>query len=52
MVCLLPDVLMAMQVDTAANVQPADVDEIWNLRGVLNTSWHKIRIHGPPESKL
>ncbi|XP_024372472.1 sulfite oxidase [Physcomitrium patens] len=47
-----PCTVIVKAVDTAANVQPADVDEIWNLRGVLNTSWHKIRIHGPPESKL
>lgn len=42
-----------VQVDTAANVQPADVDDIWNLRGVLNNSWHKITIQAPPPmSKL
>jgi len=44
--------VVVLQVDTAANVQPADVDDIWNLRGVLNNSWHKIRIEAPSRSKL
>lgn len=44
--------LVVLQVDTAANVQPADVDDIWNFRGVLNNSWHKIRIEAPPKSKF
>ena len=33
------------QVDIAANVQPENVEHIWNLRGILNTSWHRIHIH-------
>lgn len=47
-----PCTVIVKAVDTAANVQPADVDDIWNLRGVLNNSWHKIRIEAPPRSKL
>ncbi|KAH9536979.1 hypothetical protein CY35_16G028000 [Sphagnum magellanicum] len=35
-------------VDSASNVQPQSVDEIWNLRGVLNNSWHRIHILAPP----
>ncbi|KAH9743500.1 Sulfite oxidase [Citrus sinensis] len=31
-------------VDTAANVQPESVETIWNLRGVLNTSWHRVQV--------
>ncbi|RYR20237.1 hypothetical protein Ahy_B03g065331 [Arachis hypogaea] len=27
--------------DSAANIQPENVEDIWNLRGVLNISWHK-----------
>jgi hypothetical protein len=27
-----------LQVDSAANVQPEKVEDIWNLRGILNTS--------------
>jgi sulfite oxidase len=33
-----------LQVDSAANVQPENVEDIWNLRGILNTSWHRIKI--------
>lgn len=36
--------IVAKAVDTAANVQPESVEEIWNLRGVLNTSWHKVQV--------
>lgn len=32
------------QVDSAANVQPENVQEIWNLRGILNTSWHRVQV--------
>ncbi|KAF0973115.1 hypothetical protein FDP41_008619 [Naegleria fowleri] len=27
-------------VDTAYNVQPEDVKSIWNIRGILNNTWH------------
>ncbi|CAL9150675.1 unnamed protein product [Musa hybrid cultivar] len=36
--------IIAKAVDTAANVQPEKVDAIWNLRGILNTSWHKVQV--------
>ncbi|ONI30028.1 hypothetical protein PRUPE_1G227000 [Prunus persica] len=32
-------------VDISANVQPENVEVIWNLRGILNTSWHRVHIH-------
>ncbi|XP_052196698.1 sulfite oxidase [Diospyros lotus] len=35
--------IVAKAVDTAANVQPENVESIWNLRGVLNTSWHRVQ---------
>ncbi|KAL7257107.1 hypothetical protein ACSBR1_010941 [Camellia fascicularis] len=35
---------IADNVDTAANVQPENVETIWNLRGILNTSWHRVRV--------
>ncbi|CAN8269790.1 unnamed protein product [Cochlearia groenlandica] len=31
-------------VDSAANVQPENVETVWNLRGVLNTSWHRVLV--------
>ncbi|CAH8385749.1 unnamed protein product [Eruca vesicaria subsp. sativa] len=34
--------VVAKAVDSAANVQPENVESIWNLRGVLNTSWHRV----------
>lgn len=36
--------IIAKAVDTAANVQPENVDAIWNLRGILNTSWHRVHV--------
>lgn len=36
--------IMAKAVDTAANVQPENVEVIWNLRGILNTSWHRVNV--------
>ncbi|KAH9791971.1 Sulfite oxidase [Citrus sinensis] len=36
--------IVAKAVDTAANVQPESVETIWNLRGVLNTSWHRVQL--------
>lgn len=49
-----PCIVVVKAVDSSGNVQPASVDEIWNLRGVLNNCWHKIRINAPcppPEVK-
>lgn len=37
-------ILLYGQVDSAANVQPENVADIWNLRGILNTSWHRVRV--------
>ncbi|TYJ28389.1 hypothetical protein E1A91_A07G255800v1 [Gossypium mustelinum] len=34
--------IIAKAVDSAANVQPEKVQDIWNLRGILNTSWHRV----------
>ncbi|XP_044502932.1 sulfite oxidase-like [Mangifera indica] len=36
--------IIAKAVDSAANVQPENVETIWNLRGVLNTSWHRVHV--------
>ncbi|XP_058766571.1 sulfite oxidase-like isoform X1 [Vicia villosa] len=37
--------IIAKAVDSAGNVQPEKVEDIWNLRGILNTSWHRIQVH-------
>ncbi|KAF5479815.1 hypothetical protein F2P56_000606 [Juglans regia] len=36
--------IIAKAVDIAANVQPEKVEDIWNLRGILNTSWHRVKV--------
>ncbi|KAL6508187.1 hypothetical protein OROHE_021729 [Orobanche hederae] len=36
--------IVAKAVDIAGNVQPENVDVIWNLRGILNTSWHRVHV--------
>ncbi|XP_027925043.1 sulfite oxidase [Vigna unguiculata] len=36
--------IIAKAVDSAANVQPEKVEDIWNLRGILNTSWHRVKV--------
>ncbi|KAM7280380.1 hypothetical protein ACFE04_007514 [Oxalis oulophora] len=36
--------VVAKAVDSAANVQPESVEDIWNLRGILNTSWHRVQV--------
>ncbi|XVF60035.1 hypothetical protein PTKIN_Ptkin08bG0010500 [Pterospermum kingtungense] len=36
--------IVAKAVDSAANVQPENVRDIWNLRGILNTSWHRVHV--------
>lgn len=36
--------IVAKAVDVAANVQPENVEDIWNLRGILNTSWHRVQV--------
>lgn len=36
--------IVAKAVDVAGNVQPENVEVIWNLRGILNTSWHRVQV--------
>jgi len=36
--------IVAKAVDIASNVQPEKVEDIWNLRGILNTSWHRVQV--------
>ncbi|KAI4387699.1 hypothetical protein MLD38_000111 [Melastoma candidum] len=37
--------IVAKAVDIAGNVQPENVETIWNLRGILNTSWHRVQVN-------
>ncbi|PHT57175.1 Sulfite oxidase [Capsicum baccatum] len=36
--------IVVKAVDISANVQPESIDSIWNLRGILNTSWHRVQV--------
>lgn len=36
--------IVAKAVDISANVQPESIDSVWNLRGILNTSWHRVHV--------
>ncbi|KAI3832127.1 hypothetical protein MKX03_001489 [Papaver bracteatum] len=36
--------MVAKAVDTSGNVQPERVVVIWNLRGINNTSWHRVQV--------
>ncbi len=38
--------IVCKAVDSAYNTQPEDVGPIWNLRGVLNNSWHRVTVDG------
>eukprot|EP00850_Spirogloea_muscicola_P016374 SM000132S26889 [mRNA] locus=s132:207855:211386:- [translate_table: standard] len=39
-----PCEVVAKAVDTSCNTQPKGWQEVWNLRGVLNNSWHRVRL--------
>ncbi|XP_057826768.2 sulfite oxidase isoform X1 [Cryptomeria japonica] len=45
-----PTDIIAKAVDSSANVQPEKVETIWNLRGVLNNSWHVIHANSPAKA--
>eukprot|EP00466_Bigelowiella_natans_P010491 jgi/Bigna1/86691/estExt_fgenesh1_pg.C_120270 len=36
--------ICARAIDTSYNSQPGDVGPLWNLRGILNNSWHRINV--------
>lgn len=42
--------LICKAVDVSYNVQPDSVEGIWNLRGVLNNAWHRVKVTVPPSS--
>jgi len=39
--------IICKAIDSTYNNQPENVGPIWNLRGVLNNSWHKIQVNVP-----
>lgn len=42
-------VIVSKAVDSSANVQPESVESIWNLRGILNTCWHRVHLLATPD---
>lgn len=38
-------------IDSSYNSQPENVAPIWNLRGVLSTAWHRIKVTVSPDSE-
>ena len=36
--------IVCKAVDSSHNVQPEKVDGIWNVRGLLNNSWHRVKV--------
>ncbi len=36
--------LVCKAVDSSYNSQPDTVPPIWNLRGVVNNAWHRVRL--------
>jgi len=37
--------LLCRAVDSSANQQPESRETVWNLRGILNNSWHRITVN-------
>jgi sulfite oxidase len=40
--------LMVRAVDSAANTQPPDIMQIWNVHGYINNAWHRVRVEVRP----
>jgi len=40
--------MICKAVDSSHNVQPDSVNGIWNLRGLLNNSWHRVSVQVEP----
>ena len=36
--------IICVATDSAHNTQPEDCKTIWNARGLMNNSWHKIHV--------
>jgi sulfite oxidase len=34
--------LIVRAVDSSANTQPKDVEQVWNFKGYMNNAWHKV----------
>ena len=36
--------LVVKATDSSHNVMPKDAQDVWNIRGIMNNSWHRIKI--------
>ncbi|MBP8252987.1 MAG: hypothetical protein KAX40_11535, partial [Herpetosiphon sp.] len=36
--------LVVRIVDSAANMQPEHVENVWNFKGYMNNAWHRVRV--------
>jgi sulfite oxidase len=36
--------IVARALDSAANIQPDDAGSIWNFKGYMNNSWHRVQV--------
>ena len=37
--------IVCKAVDSSCNTQPESVGPVWNLRGVLNNAWHRVKVN-------
>lgn len=42
--------IMVRAWDSSGMAQPEDVLQVWNFKGYMNNSWHKVRVHITPSS--
>lgn len=40
-----PLVIQCKATDEAYNTQPEDAASVWNIRGMVNNSWHKLTVN-------
>ncbi|MBL8090779.1 MAG: molybdopterin-dependent oxidoreductase [Anaerolineales bacterium] len=36
--------LIVRAVDSSANMQPKDVEQVWNFKGYMNNAWHRVNV--------
>lgn len=41
--CFFIESVLLNRYDAQYNVQPESIDSVWNIRGVLCNSWHKVK---------
>ena len=44
--------LVCKAVDSSHNVQPENISGIWNVRGFLNNSWHRVDLEDANDAEV